>query len=1130
MKHRHHIFSLFFAVVLLLPLPVWATISSYTPTTSDQLKSSYYTNLEGKSGSTLFSAVVTATGGVKHTYTKLTYDELWTAYITSDVYPAGHAHAGKIWDMYANCYYATSEHVSQMKAECNGGYNREHSLPKSWFGGSSDYKSTNQGCDLVHLVPTDAYVNSDRSNYAFGEVGTVVKQFEISKRGTSVNTLSVSKSTISGTSVSTGAPTVFEPADDYKGDFARIYFYMRAHYPSLNLAQADGGTKHFSSTTSAASDSKYGLTDYSVILLMKWHRQDPVSQKEIDRNNAIEKMQGNRNPFVDYPCLAEYLWGEHAGETFSLSTAVGSFENGFTPGLSDGCACSTDPTLTVNPTSLTVDPVAVNGTSTKTFTVTGANLTGNITITKTSGSGYFTVSSSSIAAAIANGSNTITVTYRPTSTGDHTATFTIASTGATSQTVTVSGTCTTVYTATWMADGSPYHQNTAASGSAPSVPEAPSNCTSSRVFMGWTDNGSYSGDGSDLFTTTAPTITTDKTFYAVYADKETSGGGGSSSSASYTFSNKSWAASPSNWTSGKDGNGFSNSGVQVTTGVSGANATCPTSYNSISSIVISYCTNASKGAGSITMTVGSTSVSNNVSTTGGTTPRDLTFDFSSTKPSGAPQITVTCTTNSIYICGVTITYGGGGSTTYSNYSTQCTACTPVAATASYAYPTRTTTCGGSVSNTFTTNSNATVSYTSSNETVATVASDGTVTPVGAGTATITATVPANTCYTGGASASFTLTVNRTSTSASFVSPTTTVGVGSSVTNTVTTESDGTVTYSSDNTSVATVNSSGQVTGKVAGTATITANIAQSSCYNATSASYTITVEAAPEYTVTFMNMGDTHDTRTGTAGSAISAVSEPTACTGYGYTFEGWSTSQYAVDNTVTPSLSTPTTIPVGGVTYYAVYSKTEGSGSSAATAGTTLWSEDFSGYSANNVPSGTIASSHTGTTIYGNSTITYACDNGGGTTKIYAAKLAGGTSPEILIAKSNGSFSISGIPTGSAETMTLLFNTNKSGSPSNFSITSGTSGISIGSLSSPAANQLSCSITNANGVTTFDLTIAYTSSQNSREDNFLLTVATAGSGSSTTYHTTAPDCSCTATITATSNDDSMGTVSVATP
>lgn len=1028
MKHRHHIFSLVFAVVLLLPLPVRATISSYTPTTAAELKNSYYTNLEGKNGSTLFSAVVTATGGVKHTYTKLTYDELWTAYITSDVYPTGHAHAGKIWDMYANCYYATSAHVTQMKAECDGGYNREHSLPKSWFGGSSDYKNTNQGCDLVHLVPTDAYVNSDRGNYAFGEVGTVVKQFEISKRGTSVNTLSVSKSTISGTSVSTGAPTVFEPADDYKGDFARIYFYMRAHYPSLNLAQADGGTKHFSSTTSAASDSKYGLTDYSVILLMKWHRQDPVSQKEIDRNNAIEKMQGNRNPFVDYPCLAEYLWGEHAGETFSLSTAVGSFENSFTPGVSDGCACSTEPTLTVNPTSLTVDPVAVNGTSTKTFTVTGANLTGNITITKTSGSGYFTVSSSSIAAASANGSNTITVTYHPTAIGDHTATFTIASNGATNKTVTVSGTCTTVYTATWMANGSQYHQNTAADGSAPSVPEAPNDCGDDRVFMGWTDNENYSGNGSGLFTDEAPIMTTDKTFYAVYADKTE----GASGTATFTASDISSTplAGTNTWTHTASGITLSlSAGQRYTSGT-------PNTFT-----VTKGTSNYAQLSGDKTITQVVATISGDNYKINSTTPGSLTTSGTTQTISNINSTSVKMTATSDYQIRLTqlvVTYT---SVSYDNYSTQCTAS----------------------------------SCTLSN-----------------------------------------ITLNTSIVQKSFA-----VGDAFNYTALIVTAN-----YSDCISKTVTPTSVSSPDMSTTGDKTVTVSYTESGTTK--TATYTITVEAAPEYTVTFMNMGGTHATRTGTAGSAISAVSDPTACAGY--TFEGWSTSQYAVDNTVTPSLSTPTTIPVGGVTYYAVYSKTEGSGSSAATAGTTLWSEDFSGYSANNVPSGTITSSHTGTTIYGNSTITYACDNGGGTTKIYAEKLAGGTSPEILIAKSNGSFSISGIPTGSAETMTLLFNTNKSGSPSNFSITSGTSGISIGSLSSPAANQLSCSITNANGVTTFDLTITYTSSQNSREDNFLLTVASAGSGGSTTYHTTAPDCSCTVTITATSNDDSMGTVSVTIP
>lgn len=112
--------------------------------------------------------------------------------------------------------------------------------------------------------------------------------------------------------------------------------YMRARYQDLNLAQADGGIVHFTTTTSASTEAKYGLKDYSVILLMKWHRQDPVSQKEIDRNNGLQQAQGNRNPFVDYPYLAEYLWGEHAGENVDIDVLVGSFSAEFTPGVSDG--------------------------------------------------------------------------------------------------------------------------------------------------------------------------------------------------------------------------------------------------------------------------------------------------------------------------------------------------------------------------------------------------------------------------------------------------------------------------------------------------------------------------------------------------------------------------------------------------------------------------------------------------------------------------------------------------------------------------------------------------------------------------------------------------------------------------
>lgn len=198
----------------------------------------------------------------------------------------------------------------------------------------------------------------------------------------------------------------------------------------------------------------------------------------------------------------------------------------------------------------------------------------------------------------------------------------------------------------------------------------PSDCSGSggKKFVGWTASSSLSGSApDDLFTSgSGITVTENKTYYAVYAAQS---GSGTPSSVSYSFSNKSWNASPSNWTSGKDGNGYNNSGVQVTTGTTGANATAPTSYNNITSIVVSYCTNASSGAGSITMSIGTSELTQDITKTGGTSARDLTFDFSSTKPSGAPKITASCTTNSIYVRGVTINYGGGAS--YSDYSLSC---------------------------------------------------------------------------------------------------------------------------------------------------------------------------------------------------------------------------------------------------------------------------------------------------------------------------------------------------------------------------------------------------------------------------------------------------------------------------
>lgn len=124
----------------------------------------------------------------------------------------------------------------------------------------------------------------------------------------------------------------------------------------------------------------------------------------------------------------------------------------------------------------------------------------------------------------------------------------------------------------------------------------------------------------------------------------------------YTFSSKAWGASPANWTSGKDGNQMqSGRGIQITTGATGANGTSPVSFTNVSKVVVTYSTNANAGAGSIAVQVGSnTAHSQDVTKTGGTTDRTLTYNISPYE-TGKVKVTVTCSTNSIYVKSVAIT-------------------------------------------------------------------------------------------------------------------------------------------------------------------------------------------------------------------------------------------------------------------------------------------------------------------------------------------------------------------------------------------------------------------------------------------------------------------------------------------
>ena len=313
MKTSKHIIALVFTV--------WCAVGNLYAVTSDD-----YSSVNGKSGADLFNAVhsVAKTG-----YTSgLSYDGLWTVYCSIDLNSSG-----KVWDMYSNAtsYTCGGSAEGANYSKEGDSYNREHSIPKSWFGGS---KSANTpGTDLFHVVPTDGYVNNMRSAYAFGEVSSASYTSQSGCKKGTPKSITISNSILNKSGSSTQsctASTVFEPMDEFKGDFARGYFgtmikWANGDYQKFTTAE---GAQIFNTAYDAAH--YYGLTGYGVALLLKWHREDPVSQKEIDRNNGIQTNQGNRNPFIDYPELVEYIWGEHSGETVTLSSLTPTF-SGYTP-------------------------------------------------------------------------------------------------------------------------------------------------------------------------------------------------------------------------------------------------------------------------------------------------------------------------------------------------------------------------------------------------------------------------------------------------------------------------------------------------------------------------------------------------------------------------------------------------------------------------------------------------------------------------------------------------------------------------------------------------------------------------------------------------------------------------------
>ena len=248
----------------------------FTLFASAQIPAGYYNPAIGLTGDSLRLAL----HNIIDNHNAQTYSSLLTHFQTTDVKPNG-----KVWDIYSDVPSATPPYEYVWSNNCGNYssegdcYNREHSWPQSWFNSALPMQT-----DMFHIYPTDGYVNGMRSNYPFSEV--------TAPTWTSMNGGKLGPSSFPGY---TG--TAFEPIDEYKGDLARSFFYMSTRYYT-----EDGGWQ------TNAMVTQCDLNPWAANLLLQWHQDDTVSQKEIDRNNGIYNIQNNRNPFIDHPEYAPLIW------------------------------------------------------------------------------------------------------------------------------------------------------------------------------------------------------------------------------------------------------------------------------------------------------------------------------------------------------------------------------------------------------------------------------------------------------------------------------------------------------------------------------------------------------------------------------------------------------------------------------------------------------------------------------------------------------------------------------------------------------------------------------------------------------------------------------------------------------
>lgn len=272
-----------------------------------QIPSNYYDSANGLSGYTLKTQLKTiiTTGHIDQGY-----NLLLTGYQTTDN-DSFYENDNSVLDMYSE--NPTGADTYNFAHDTNGGtppgqacgnytiegdcYNREHIFPQGFFNEELPMRS-----DIHHVVPTDGRVNGFRGNYPFGEVGTnLISQSNITNPTKNGSKL--------GNCISPGySGTVFEPIDEFKGDIARMLLYFAVRYEDEVASNTWDAHDSTSENPLNGTNNQVYETWY-INLLYKWHTEDPVSTRELSRNNAAYNYQGNANPFIDHPEYVQSIWG-----------------------------------------------------------------------------------------------------------------------------------------------------------------------------------------------------------------------------------------------------------------------------------------------------------------------------------------------------------------------------------------------------------------------------------------------------------------------------------------------------------------------------------------------------------------------------------------------------------------------------------------------------------------------------------------------------------------------------------------------------------------------------------------------------------------------------------------------------